>query len=68
MGIIGQTIAWLTDPAHWTGPSGIPVRVAEHLALSLAALAIAAAIALPLGLWVGHTRRGERLAINAANN
>jgi osmoprotectant transport system permease protein len=67
MGMIGETIAWLTDPAHWTGPSGIPVRVAEHLALSLTALAIATAIALPLGLWVGHTRRGERLAINAAN-
>ena len=67
MGMIGETIAWLTDPAHWTGPSGIPVRVAEHLALSLTALAIAAAIALPVGLWVGHTRRGERLAINAAN-
>jgi osmoprotectant transport system permease protein len=67
MGIIGETLAWLTDPAHWTGPSGIPVRVTEHLALSLAALLIAAAIALPIGLWVGHTRRGERLAINGAN-
>jgi osmoprotectant transport system permease protein len=65
--MIGQVIAWLTDPAHWVGPSGIPVRVAEHLALSLTALAIATAIALPLGLWVGHTRRGERLAINSAN-
>ena len=67
MGMVGETIAWLTDPAHWTGPSGIPVRVAEHLALSLTALVIATAIALPVGLWVGHTRRGERLAINAAN-
>jgi hypothetical protein len=26
MDIIGQTIAWLLDPAHWTGPSGIPTR------------------------------------------
>jgi osmoprotectant transport system permease protein len=67
MGIVGEVIAWLTDPAHWTGPSGIPVRVGEHLALSLAALAIATAIALPIGLWIGHTRRGERLAINSAN-
>lgn len=67
MGIIGEVIAWLTDPAHWTGPSGIPVRVAEHLALSVTALLIASAIALPVGLYVGHTRRGARVAVNGAN-
>ena len=67
MGIIGEVVAWLTDPAHWTGPSGIPTRVAEHLAISLAALLIATLIALPIGLYVGHTRRGGRLAVNAAN-
>jgi osmoprotectant transport system permease protein len=67
MGIIGEVIGWLTDPAHWTGPSGIPTRVAEHLAISLAALLIATLIALPIGLYVGHTRRGARIAVNAAN-
>ena len=67
MGIIGEVIGWLTDPAHWSGPSGIPTRVAEHLALSLTALLIATLIALPIGLYVGHTRRGARLAVNAAN-
>jgi osmoprotectant transport system permease protein len=65
--IVTEVVAWLTDPAHWTGPSGIPTRVAEHVALSLAALLIAAAIAIPVGLWVGHTRRGGRVAVNAAN-
>ena len=55
---LAETIAWLTDPANWSGPNGIPVRLAEHLALSLAGLLIACAIALPIGLWVGHTRRG----------
>jgi len=67
MGIVGEVIAWLTDPAHWTGPSGIPVRIAEHLAISLTALLVASLIALPIGLYVGHTRRGGRLAVNAAN-
>ncbi len=67
MGIIGDVIAWLTDPAHWTGPSGIPTRVAEHLAISLAALVIASLIALPIGLYVGHTRRGGQSAVNVAN-
>jgi osmoprotectant transport system permease protein len=67
MGIVGEVIGWLTDPAHWTGPSGIPTRVAEHLELSIAALLIATAIALPVGLYVGHTRRGASIAVNAAN-
>jgi osmoprotectant transport system permease protein len=67
MEMIGQVVAWLTDPAHWTGPSGIPTRVAEHLALSIGALLVAVAIALPVGLWVGHTRRGGRVAVNTAN-
>ena len=67
MTIVSETIAWLTNPANWSGPNGIPVRLSEHIALSLAGLLIACAIALPIGLWVGHTRRGGRLAVNAAN-
>jgi osmoprotectant transport system permease protein len=67
MNLVTETVGWLADPAHWSGPSGIPSRVGEHLALSLAALAIAALIALPIGLWAGHTRRGDRLAVNTAN-
>ncbi|HEY3334477.1 MAG TPA: ABC transporter permease [Candidatus Limnocylindrales bacterium] len=67
MTLIGETVAWLTDPAHWSGPGGIPVRVAEHLALSLTALLVAVLIALPIGLWIGHTRRSVGLAVNGAN-
>ena len=39
----------------------------EHLLLSGAALAIATAIALPLGVWLGHLHRGSFLAVNVAN-
>jgi osmoprotectant transport system permease protein len=39
----------------------------EHLVLSGAALAIAVAIALPLGVWLGHVHRGSVLAVNVAN-
>lgn len=67
MGILGDTLAWLTDPAHWSGPNGIPNRMAEHAGLSAASLLIALAIALPIGLYIGHTRRGAALAVNAAN-
>jgi osmoprotectant transport system permease protein len=67
MDLVGATIAWLTDPANWSGPSGIPVRVTEHLALSLAALLVAGMVAVPVGLWTGHTGRGARAAVNTAN-
>jgi osmoprotectant transport system permease protein len=65
--LVSETIAWLTDAAHWAGAAGIPTRVAEHLALSAGALALALAIALPVGLYVGHTGRGAALAVNLAN-
>lgn len=38
-----------------------------HLKLSAAAIGIACAIAVPLGLWLGHRGRGGFLAINASN-
>jgi osmoprotectant transport system permease protein len=67
MSIVSQTIAWLTDPANWQGPNGIPVRMAEQVAISGASLLIAALIALPIGLWIGHTGRGANFAVNLAN-
>jgi len=58
---------WLSDPAHWQGDDGIPVRIAEHLAYSGVTLLLAAAIGVPLGLWVGHTGRGRVLVVNLVN-
>ncbi len=59
---------WLTDPASWSGPGGIAARLLEHLRYSAIVLILAAAMAIPLGLWVGHTGRGRWLvaAANAA--
>ncbi|HEY8308346.1 MAG TPA: ABC transporter permease [Lapillicoccus sp.] len=50
---------WLTDPAHWTGPNGIPQRILEHLIYSGISLLIAALIAIPLGVMVGHSGRAK---------
>jgi osmoprotectant transport system permease protein len=58
---------WFADPAHWQGSSGVPARVGEHLALSVAALGIAAVIGLIAGAWVGHTGRAATTTINLAN-
>jgi osmoprotectant transport system permease protein len=67
MTIIQEVVAWLTNPAQWSGPNGIPARMFEHVAISTASLAIALAIALPIGLLIGHTGRGANFAINGAN-
>jgi osmoprotectant transport system permease protein len=50
--------AFFSDSAHWHGYDGIPQRLLEHVQYSLMALAIAAAIGLPVGLLTGHTGRG----------
>lgn len=58
---------WILDPAHWEGPDGIPVRLGEHLAYTFVAVAIAAAIAIPVGLLIGHTGRGRALAVGTSS-
>ena len=67
MEVLGAVATWFADPAHWQGEDGIRVRVWEHIQLSGAAVLIAAAVALPLGLYLGHTGRGGFVAINVAN-
>ena len=64
--MINRILAWLADGAHWQGDDGILLRVVEHLEYSLTALLIAALIAVPLGLYIGHTGRGRFLGVNAA--
>ncbi|WP_255767946.1 ABC transporter permease [Pseudarthrobacter sulfonivorans] len=64
--IFTDTFAWLADPAHWGGSSGIPVRLVEHLQYSGLVLVIAAAIAVPIGLYIGHTGRGRVVAVAVA--
>ncbi len=58
MNLLTDALAWLSDPANWTGSSGLPTRMAEHLAITAAAVLIAALVALPAGIAVGHARRG----------
>jgi osmoprotectant transport system permease protein len=64
---MGDIIAWFLDPAHLSGPDSIPQRLIEHIALSSAAILTATVIGLPIGLYIGHTRRFANLAINIAN-
>jgi osmoprotectant transport system permease protein len=67
MDLLNAVIAWFADPTHWSGANGVPYRLAQHVGISATSLAIACAIALPVGLYIGHTGRGQALAINLAN-
>ena len=67
MEFLGQVLAWYTDPANWSGNNGIPLRLWQHLSLSVASLAAGVAIALPIGLYIGHTGRGARAAVAVSN-
>jgi osmoprotectant transport system permease protein len=67
MDFLAQVLAWYTDPANWTGNNAIPLRLWQHLSLSAASLAVGLAIALPIGLYIGHTGRGARLTVAVTN-
>ncbi len=64
-GITGA-FGWLTDPTHWQGADGIPTRFVEHVELAGLAILVALIIAVPIGLYTGHTGRGGALAVNVA--
>lgn len=66
MNLFAQTWQWFTDPAHWSGADGIWTRSIEHLEYTALTLVVAAAIAIPLGLWIGHTGRFRTVAIGLA--
>lgn len=59
-----DAIGWLLAPEQYSGPNSIPVLIAQHLAYSAAAVAIAALIAIPLGWYIGHTGKGRELAVS----
>jgi len=67
MELLSETLAWFTDPQHWQGSNGIPLRVLQHIYLSTVPLLAGLAVALPLGLAIGHTRRFETIVVAIAN-
>ena len=64
---IAQVGAWFTNPANWAGTDGIPARLFEHVWLSGLVIIVSAAIAIPVGLVIGHTGRGAFLTVSVAN-
>ena len=67
MSLPGDTAVWLGDLAHYRGADGVPPRLAEHLALTGVSVGAAVLVALPVGLLLGHRRRGGALVTALSN-
>ena len=65
--MIPSIVEWLLSADSWSGPGGIGARLLEHLLYSAVILAIAVVIAVPLGLYIGHTGRAS-WAVTFANS
>lgn len=63
MSLLEETVAWFSDPAQWSGATGIPWRLAQHIGYTALAVAVAALVAVPLGLYIGHTGKWRNLAV-----
>ncbi|MBO0881651.1 MAG: ABC transporter permease subunit [Mycobacterium sp.] len=62
-----RVLIWFNDPGNWWGSTGLLAYLREHVIYTAIILVIAMAIALPLGLWIGHTGRGILLVGGLAN-
>lgn len=66
-GVLREALTWFNDPLNWRGGDGVPALVVEHLGMSAAAVLLAAAVALPLGVWLGHRGHGGTATVMASN-
>lgn len=65
-----RAIHWIFTASNWSEvnfQAGIRSQLVYHVELSAISLVIATAIAVPVGMVVGHTRRGQFLAVSVAN-
>lgn len=62
LGVFGGALEFIVDRREL-----LLEKTWEHLLLSGAAMGVALALAVPLGIWLGHLHRGSFIAINAAN-
>lgn len=67
MDVLLDALSWLTSSANYSGESGIPARLTGHILISTQSTALAAVVALPVALYVGHKRRFEVAAVTTGN-
>jgi osmoprotectant transport system permease protein len=67
MNFLQSVYDWFDNGDHWTGSEGIPHLLWQHVQISVISLVVATVIALPIGLFFGHLRKGSFVAINLSN-
>ncbi|WP_308286159.1 ABC transporter permease [Actinomycetospora soli] len=65
--MLSSLIAWFGAPAQWSAAAGIPTRLLQHLGYTALSVLVGAVIAVPVGLYIGHTGRGRLLVVGLAN-
>ncbi|MBY4129186.1 ABC transporter permease [Rhodococcus fascians] len=67
MNLFSEAFSYIIDGENWSGPTGIGARLIEHMWYSLLAVLVSAVIAVPIGLLIGHLRRGEAVIVGLVN-
>ncbi len=67
MEFLSEVFEWFTTASNWTGEQGVLNRTWEHIQLSAVAVAVAGAIALPIGVALGHLHKGGMAAVAVVN-
>lgn len=63
MNYLMEALRWLAEGSNWIGVNGILNRMFEHTWYSLLGVLLSALIAIPLGLYIGHTGKLRGLVI-----
>lgn len=67
MNLFEEALVYLNDPFNWTRPGGILDLLVEHLRISALAVLAAIALALPVGILLGHVGRGGAFTVALSN-
>ena len=67
MNFLQEALAFIFTAENWSGKAGLGNRILEHLQYTAVAVAVSALIAIPIGLIIGHTRRGSFLVVTTVN-
>ncbi|GAA1827664.1 ABC transporter permease [Microlunatus capsulatus] len=62
-----NVFSYLLDGANWPGNGRILDLLLQHLLYTAAGVLLAAVVAIPLGILIGHTGRGSFLVIGLSN-
>jgi osmoprotectant transport system permease protein len=65
--ILRQMWDYLSSDAAWSGNRGLPALIWAHVKLAAVAVIVAAVVAIPPAVVLGHIRRGGLLAVSIVN-